>query len=67
MLEKVSCGAAGRREPTGLHALFDVLGEGESGVAIDGDVVIIVYGDEVAQLQVTLLAQWKHHQCSGPS
>ena len=32
--------------------LLDVLGERDSGVTVDGDVVVIVDGDQVAKLQV---------------
>ena len=35
-----------------LEALQDVLSEGHLGVAINGDVVVIVDGNEVAELQV---------------
>ncbi|KAI3491949.1 hypothetical protein L1887_43658 [Cichorium endivia] len=37
----------------GEEALLDVLGEGAGGVAVDGDVVVVVEGDEVAELEVT--------------
>lgn len=36
----------------GLVSLLDVLGEGLVGVTVDGDVVVIVDGNEVAELQV---------------
>ena len=36
-----------------LEALADVLGEGEVRGAVDGDVVVVVEEDELAQLQVT--------------
>ena len=37
----------------GLVALGDVLGEGDVGAPVDGDVVVVVQGDQLAQLQVT--------------
>lgn len=37
----------------GLVSLLDVLGEGLVGVTVDGDVVVIVDGNQVAELQVT--------------
>ena len=37
----------------GLIALQYVLGEGHIGAAIDGDAVVVVQGDQLAQLQVT--------------
>ena len=37
----------------GLETLHDVLGEGTLGVTVNGDVVVIVDGNQVAQLQVT--------------
>lgn len=36
-----------------LHTLVNILGEGTVGVAVNGDVVVIVDRNQVAQLQVT--------------
>lgn len=36
-----------------LHTLVDILSEGTVGVTVNGDVVVIVDGNQVAQLQVT--------------
>ena len=50
----------------GLEARADVFGEGEVGGAVDGDVVVVVEDDELAQLLVTgerggLAADALHH------
>ena len=50
----------------GLEARADVLGEGEVGGAVDGDVVVVVEDDELAELQVAgerggLAADALHH------
>lgn len=34
-------------------ARFYILGEGDSGIAINGDLVVVVNGDQVTELQVT--------------
>lgn len=36
-----------------LEPHLDVLGEGTSGVSVDGDLVVVVDGDQVAELEVT--------------
>lgn len=37
----------------GLEALGDVLREGDRGGAVDGDLVVVVHADEVAESEVT--------------
>ena len=36
-----------------LEPHLDVLGEGTGGVSVDGDLVVVVDGDQVAELEVT--------------
>lgn len=38
----------------GLESLLDILGERDVGVSINSDVVVIVDGDKVLQLEVTV-------------
>ena len=56
LLERVQVGAVihGLHVPAiGLVALRHVLGERESRVAIDGDVVVVVEDDQLSQTEVT--------------
>ena len=51
-VEVVAVGHVQHVPAVALEAPADVLGEGQVGVAVDGDAVVVVEHDELAELQV---------------